>query len=268
MAKNWEHAAGVVWDILANAASKNETVSYSQIAPIIQTNPLSVSRALGPIQDYCIDNKLPPLTSIVIGKNSKKPGGGFIAWDVDDLEQGQQLVYSYNWQAYQNPYGSFGLNDTIQGFAQEIVNKPSVSAEIYSRVKVRGIAQKIFREALFDAYDGKCAFCGFSFPSALQAAHILPWSESENDDRLNPKNGLLLCSIHHSLFDSGLITISESYKITYHDPNKEDGPYGKYDEAMTAKLHGKNIRRPKDGLEPDKFYIEKRNIRDEWGKLP
>ena len=47
---------------------------------------------LGLIQNYCIEEKLPPLTILVVDK-SGKPGTGFIAYDVDKLAEGMALVY-------------------------------------------------------------------------------------------------------------------------------------------------------------------------------
>ena len=38
----------------------------------------------------------------------------------------------------------------------------------------------------------------------MEAAHIVPWSRSHNDD---PRNGLALCRLHHWTFDQGLVGI-------------------------------------------------------------
>lgn len=44
------------------------------------------------------------------------------------------------------------------------------------------------------------------------ASHIKPWVKDENN-RLNPHNGICLNSIHDRAFDRGLITIGRDYKI-------------------------------------------------------
>jgi putative restriction endonuclease len=59
MAKNWDHAAGVVWPVLTDAAKNRKVITYGTIAPLIGTNPLNVGRALGPIQDFCLEDRLP-----------------------------------------------------------------------------------------------------------------------------------------------------------------------------------------------------------------
>ena len=64
--------------------------------------------------------------------------------------------------------------------------------------------QQTFRFEVIKYYDGKCAFCGLSIGQLVDAAHIKPKSKRGSDD---PRNGLLLCSLHHRAFDSGMISI-------------------------------------------------------------
>lgn len=56
--KNWFHAAGILWARLADLAVERRTETYSQVAPLIDTNPLSVRHALDLIQRYCLDQRL------------------------------------------------------------------------------------------------------------------------------------------------------------------------------------------------------------------
>ena len=57
-----------------------------------------------------------------------------------------------------------------------------------------------------------CAICNLNHPKLLIASHIIPLSKNERE-RLNPHNGLCLCSIHDKSFDSGLISINENFKL-------------------------------------------------------
>ena len=82
MGKNWNYAAGIIWPMLTERASHKKTITYGEIAPHVGTVPLGVGKALGPIQDYCLEMNIPPLTSIVIRQDVKIPGDGFIAWNV------------------------------------------------------------------------------------------------------------------------------------------------------------------------------------------
>ncbi len=73
-----------------------------------------------------------------------------------------------------------------------------------------------FRSAIQRLYDHTCAFCGFRIitptgATALEAAHIVPFSMSRNDD---PRNGLGLCVLHHWAFDEGLLTCQFKNDLT------------------------------------------------------
>jgi putative restriction endonuclease len=262
MSKNWEHAAGVLWPVLVDAAKNKKNPTYSDIAPLINTNPLNVGRALGPILFHCMDYKLPPLTSIIIGKNSGIPGDGFIAWDVDDLDSAHQLVYEYDWEKLKNPFGGFDENDSIESFSDTLVQHPEKSEEIYRKVKVRGPAQAVFRKALLKAYDNECAICGLSFVEALEAAHILPWSKSLPKDRISPCNGILLCSNHHKLFDAGWLKVTEDLKIMHVDKDYEENYYGDADIAATVNVNNMSLKLP----ESEKLWPSIALIRQRYEK--
>lgn len=52
----------------------------------------------------------------------------------------------------------------------------------------------------------KCFFTGLSDIKFLRASHIKPWAESDNKERLDGNNGLLLVPHIDHLFDKGYIT--------------------------------------------------------------
>jgi putative restriction endonuclease len=74
------------------------------------------------------------------------------------------------------------------------------------------INQSFFRSAVLSSYNQKCCITGLSIPAFLVASHIIPWRKDESN-RLNPKNGLCLNSIHDRAFDKGFITITTDYKV-------------------------------------------------------
>jgi len=72
-----------------------------------------------------------------------------------------------------------------------------------------------FRRAVVIAYSHRCAFCGIRMltidgHTAVDAAHIIPWSESHND---NPNNGIAMCKLCHWSFDEGLLSITSQYAV-------------------------------------------------------
>mgnify|MGYP000887923563 CR=1 FL=1 len=74
------------------------------------------------------------------------------------------------------------------------------------------INQADFRARILASYNEKCCITGIDIPTLLVASHIIPWSKNHNE-RLNPKNGLCLNSIHDKAFDKGLITIDENFCV-------------------------------------------------------
>lgn len=73
-----------------------------------------------------------------------------------------------------------------------------------------------FRQAVIEAYNYRCAFCGLKINSLkdmsweVEAAHIVPHNEKGRDDVLN---GLSLCHLHHWAFDAGWLTLQEDFRI-------------------------------------------------------
>ena len=94
--------------------------------------------------------------------------------------------------------------------AQQIAEKPPAEGSYHPAARDQG-----FRRAVVTAYDHRCALCGIRMltpdgHTAVDAAHIIPWSVSQNDD---PRNGMALCRLCHWTFDEGLVTVSSEYRI-------------------------------------------------------
>jgi putative restriction endonuclease len=78
-------------------------------------------------------------------------------------------------------------------------------------VKAR-VGQSLFKKALLK--QGKqCKLCGVNDERFLVASHIKPWSKSNNEERLDVNNGLLLCPNHDSLFDKGFVSFYDDGSI-------------------------------------------------------
>lgn len=80
-----------------------------------------------------------------------------------------------------------------------------------SAIRARG-----FRQAVIEAYDYRCAFCGMKINSPdsllweVEAAHIVPHGSMGRDDIWN---GLALCRLHHWAFDVGWFALQDDFKI-------------------------------------------------------
>jgi putative restriction endonuclease len=72
-----------------------------------------------------------------------------------------------------------------------------------------------WRFAVLEAWDRQCAFCGYDgqFAGAsvgIEAAHVR-WFAFDGPDSLD--NGLALCSLHHKLFDLGVLGLGNGLKV-------------------------------------------------------
>jgi len=261
MAVNHYQKAFGAWPVLVERAETQATIYYSELAELIGIYHRAVTHVLSVIQQYCLDEGLPPLTILVVNKKHKAPGPGFIAWQFDNLEEGFETVYRYDWSQVLNPFDFAQDGTTPDDLIQKLLEEPEKSGEVYGIVKQRGVAQRLFREALLAAYDG-CAFCGCTFLVALEASHIVPWSLASHDERLDPRNGLLLCATHHKFFDNELITLANDYKIEYFDPDGVEDDLSPADQQLTTDLHGRPANLPDDSkLRPLLKYIERHNER-------
>lgn len=72
------------------------------------------------------------------------------------------------------------------------------------------LGQGKFRKYLDMFWSESCAVTSCSIREVLRASHIKPWREcSNNKERLDPDNGLLLCAHLDALFDKGLISFND-----------------------------------------------------------
>lgn len=94
----------------------------------------------------------------------------------------------------------------------EIARDASQTAPAEARQKGR---ETRFRLTVVAAYNYTCALTGYRLTtvtagSIVDAAHIHQFSVSRNND---PGNGLALCKNAHWLFDNGLWTLTDDYRI-------------------------------------------------------
>lgn len=104
------------------------------------------------------------------------------------------------------------------------------------------VGQHFFRRAVLSAYAGRCCITGLAHPSLLVASHIVPW-RSDKNNRLNPRNGLCLSTLHDKAFDQGLITIKSDFTIKISSSTRQFADNRFVSEWLIA-LDGKRIAMP------------------------
>lgn len=212
---NQEERAFRTWDILVAASERREILRYKELGERLGIHHRALYWPLDLIHQYCIRENLPPLTILVVNATGL-PGKGFTAWDLGHFDEGCKEVFEHPWEREDNPFSYAVGGVPVETLAEAILDSAAAADELYQRVKVRGAAQELFRAALLKAYGEGCAMCDFRFRKALDAAHIKPWAASEAGERLDVRNGLLLCRNHHALFDMGMLTVGADYTVRVH----------------------------------------------------
>jgi putative restriction endonuclease len=79
--------------------------------------------------------------------------------------------------------------------------------------------QQRFKFAVLKLYGPACAVCGLDVTDLLQAAHLRGKAEGGSDD---PRNGLVLCALHHLAYDRRLWAIEPNSLAVCHLPGGPD----------------------------------------------
>jgi hypothetical protein len=115
------------------------------------------------------------------------------------------LSNTKNYESKQHVLDRYLINEvTKSGFDIHIEDSAHIDKETYSQIKNRR-GQRTFRNNLIDIYKGQCAITDCTTISALEAAHVVPYSETNS---LSPDQGVLLRADMHTLFDLYLISIN------------------------------------------------------------
>lgn len=72
------------------------------------------------------------------------------------------------------------------------------------------VGQGVFRRQLLEKYLFRCIVTGIDNRKVLVASHIKPWAVSNNFERIDVNNGLLLSANLDRLFDCGLISFENN----------------------------------------------------------
>lgn len=75
------------------------------------------------------------------------------------------------------------------------------------------VGQGYYRQQIVDKWDGTCPVTKCKIKSILISSHILPWSKSNDEEKLDVENGILLSPNIDSLFDKHLISFTDEGKL-------------------------------------------------------
>ena len=101
---NQYQRASQLWSLLAFAARSQQLLSYELVCCLTGLAQAGIGQFLDPVQSYCMANRLPPLTAIVISRVTGLPGEGFELPDnYDDVAMAQASVFVFDWASHRAP---------------------------------------------------------------------------------------------------------------------------------------------------------------------
>jgi hypothetical protein len=84
------------WLILTGCAARRETLTYTQLCQRMGSGGVrTVGKILGRVMYYCQAASLPPLTILVVNKNTGRPGVGLALYNDRDVLR--ERVYKHDW---------------------------------------------------------------------------------------------------------------------------------------------------------------------------
>lgn len=120
-------------------------------------------------------------------------------------------------------------------------------------VKTR-INQSFFRSMILASYNFSCCITGIQNTDLLVASHITPWS-ADRENRLNPRNGLCLNTLHDKAFDKYLITVTPDFKIQLSKKIKAESKNKSIQENFLRFEH-QEIKLPQKFLPDERLLIQ------------
>lgn len=129
-----------------------------------------------------------------------------IAFDVPDASALREAVMLLD--------GGSGFDGLLWMAAKAEIDADDASRDLPETEKQRLVAARLcqgkFRRDLIELWRGRCSLTWCEVPEALVASHIQAWALSDNLQRQDPYNGLLLVANADRLFDRGLLSFDST----------------------------------------------------------
>lgn len=107
--------------------------------------------------------------------------------------------------------------NTLNVVSEPLLGYLAPTATERSGLVLSRVGQGAYRKSIINRWENKCAVTSFSDSRILIASHIHPWRDSNDEERLDINNGILLSPTFDALFDKYLITFENSGKIVLSD---------------------------------------------------
>lgn len=147
----------------------------------------------------------------------------FQSFDYDDDTQNEELREIYNWRP-----SSIGKDTKYVNIKKGVISerrkatykKPNQTQR--SGLVTSRVGQGYYRQNIIQKWNGQCPVSKIDILEILIASHIVGWAESDNEERLDEENGILLAPHIDALFDRHFISFEDSGKIIISSKIKAD----------------------------------------------
>ncbi|KOO05335.1 HNH endonuclease [Vibrio nereis] len=148
-------------------------------------------------------------------------------------------MYSAALSHYHKFLADLSQIDINADIKQVMTDKTLSETEKSILVKTR-MGQGGFRTKLIQMWGG-CAVTGYRNTQLLLASHIKPWRDSNNEERLDKFNGLLLLANLDKAFDLGFISFNDQGKVMISSQLESPKVIG-LDESMSCNIAAEHKR--------------------------
>ena len=130
--------------------------------------------------------------------------------DYDDFTENSDLLQIYRWKP-----SDAGMTTKSPDTKKGIVSKEREKNYIQpNKTEWRGLVTSrvghgYYRQEVIQKWHGKCALTGIDILPVLIASHIVPWPESNDDEKLDVENGILLSPLFDALFAKHFIAFAD-----------------------------------------------------------
>jgi len=138
----------------------------------------------------------------------------FQSLDYDDETSHEHLLNLYTW----SPDKVGRESSDIRDMSDRVSNKRKKSYKKPSKTERKGlvtsrVGQGWYRREILNRWGNMCSVTKCELSKVLISSHIVPWSESNDEEKLDVGNGILLSPNLDSLFDKHMISFKDSGDI-------------------------------------------------------
>ncbi len=172
------------------------------------------------------------------------------------------LIHTYFSPENQNILAEMALVTCKAAEYSVLLLKAAEQAPVYVEgagqdVKIKKkIRDQGFRKTIVRLYEHRCALCGIRIKTpeghtVVEAAHIVPWSRSQDD---KPQNGMALCRLCHWSFDKGLMGVGKEYEVLISPVVRQEQNFPGHMETLS----GRGIFKPEESI----YWPDQNNLQN------